>query len=122
MNIYALLNSILSSLSAIITKGNFSTIAGQKLYHTAVSCLGKDVAPKENEFGCAEAVNNVVFKAFGDYAGGDLSTRRMYLAIKSHKKFIQVFSPLPGDVVLSPTGYGNGNVSNGHTGIMGKDN
>ena len=120
MNIYSTFNSILSALTKIIVNFNLETAAGEKLYQTALSCLGKDVAPKENEYGCAEAVNNVVFKAFGDYAGGDLSTKRMYLALKNHKKFSEVSSPKPGDIILSPTGYGNGNLSNGHTGIVGQ--
>ena len=72
-----------------------------------------------NEFGCAESVNNVVFKAFGDYAGGDLSTARMYLAIQNNWKFAQVTTPIKGDIIISPTGYGNGSMPNGHTGIMG---
>jgi hypothetical protein len=72
----------------------------------------------EWEFGCAEAVNEVVYKAFGDYAGGDLSTRKMYLSIINNKKFMQVKVPLRGDIILSPTSYGNGRLANGHTGIM----
>ncbi len=96
--------------------GNFPTNAGKVLHEVAISSLGRDVAPLENEYGCAEAVNNIVFEAFGDYAGGDLSTYRMYHAIKNNKKFLEVFKPLPGDIILSPTGFGNGTVI-GHTGI-----
>jgi len=96
--------------------GNFPTGAGNKLHETAIGSLGLDVAPLENEFGCAEAVNNIVYKAFGDYAGGDLSTYRMYHSIKNNHKFLEVFKPLPGDIILSPTGLGNGKLI-GHTGI-----
>lgn len=106
----------------LIKAGNFSTPASEKLYKVAKSCIGKDVAPLENEYGCAEAVNNVVHQAFGDYAGGDLSTYRMYHAIKNNRKFIEVIKPIRGDIILSPTGYGSGKVSNGHTGIMSDNN
>ena len=73
------------------------------------------------EFGCAEAVDNVVFNTFRDYAGGDLSTYRMYHSIQYNKKFIRVNTPLKGDIILSPTGYGGRTVKNGHVGIVGNN-
>lgn len=104
----------------LITFFNYGTPSGEHLFETAKKWLGKDVAPIENEYGCAESVNNIVYKAFGDYAGGDLSTYRMYNSIKNNKLFAKVKSPLPGDIILSPTGYGNRRkLSNGHVGIVG---
>jgi hypothetical protein len=38
----------------------------------------------------------------------------MYLALPNNKKLAKVTSPIKGDIVMSPTGYGNGYVSNGH--------
>ena len=119
MNFLAYIANI---IGPIIARGNYQTSQGRKLFEVARSCLGKDVAPLENEFGCAEAVNNIVFKAFGDYAGGDLSTFRMYHALRNNRKFVVVSSPLPGDIILSPTGMGNGRLKNGHTGIVGQNN
>jgi len=116
--IYKINLQTLSMIGKIISRFNYATRAGRKLYETARLCLGQDIAPLENEFGCAEAVNNVVFKAFGDYAGGDLSTLRMYHVIRNNKKFVQVYKPRAGDIILSPTGMGNGYIPNGHTGIM----
>jgi hypothetical protein len=66
--------------------------------------------------GEAVSVNEIVFRAFNDYEGGDLSTNRMYLALPNNKKLAKVTSPIKGDIVMSPTGYGNGYVSNGHVG------
>lgn len=101
---------------------NLATPASERLYKTAKSNLGKDVAPLENEYGCAEAVNNIVHYAFGDYAGGDLSTYRMFHAIRVNKKFIKVSKPIRGDIILSPTGYGAAEIiSNGHVGIVSDD-
>jgi hypothetical protein len=120
MNIYQLFNYLLDMAGKLVAKADSYTDAGHKLFLTARACIGKDMAPTENELGCAEAVNEIVFKAFGDYAGGDKSTYRMYHAIRDNKKFVQVYSPRPGDIVLSPTGYGNGTIPNGHTGIMGE--
>lgn len=107
---------------SLIKAGNFATPASDKLYQTAVSCLGKDASPLDkanDDVACAESVNSVVFKAFGDYAGGDLSTARMYSALKNNMKFAEVSSPIKGDIIISPTGYGNGQLSNGHVGIVG---
>ena len=110
-------------LGSIISQFNLETPAGRKLHETAVSCLGKDVG--DSGYGdavdCAVSVNNIVFKAFGDYAGGDISTYRMYHAIKNNKKFREVRESLPGDIILSPSGHGNGRISNGHVGIMGEN-
>src|SRR5687767_10116324 len=119
MKSYQALHFLLEQVAKLIATYDFSTPAGHKLHETAKACLGRDVAPRENEFGCAEAVNQVVFRAFGDYAGGDLSTYRMYHALMNHKKFVRVKQPKPGDIILSPTGYGNGKIPNGHTGIIG---
>lgn len=91
------------------------------LYDVARACIGKDMAPLENEYGCAEAVNAVFKKAFGREIGGGLSTFRMYPILRSDKTFQPVLSPLPGDIIISPTGYGNGNLSNGHVGIVGEN-
>lgn len=105
---------------------NYGTPAGRKLYLTAVECLGTDASPNDkapDEYGCAETVNDIVYKAFGDYAGGDLSTYRMYRALKNNRMFVKVSKPLKGDIILSPTGYGGQNgINNGHTGIIGANN
>lgn len=104
---------------------NFGTPAGERLYYVAKAWLGKDASPADeapDEYGCAETINNVVFTAFGDYAGGDVSTYRMYRSIRYNKKFAEVKKPLKGDIILSPTGYGNGRIKNGHVGIVGDDN
>lgn len=106
----------------LILLGNFATPAGERLYYVAKAWVGKDASPADeapDEYGCAETVNNVVFTAFGDYAGGDVSTYRMYRAIRNNQNFAEVKKPLRGDIILSPTGYGNGKIKNGHVGIMG---
>jgi hypothetical protein len=86
-----------------------------------MSCLGRDASPSDkanDEFACAESVNEVVFKAFNDYAGGDLSTTRMYLALANNKKFAKVTSPLGRHRHLTYR-CGNGSMPNGHVGIIG---
>lgn len=93
----------------------------EKLFNTALSCLGTDASPNDvapDEYGCAETVNEVHKKCFGFPIGGELSTYKMYAVLKSSPLFTKVDSPLNGDIIISPTGYGNGKLSNGHVGIM----
>lgn len=91
------------------------------LYHTARGCLKTDASPNDvapDEYGCAETVNAVHSKAFGYEIGGNISTYRMYEALTKSPFFIRVDQPDRGDIIISPTGYGNGNLTNGHVGIM----
>lgn len=106
----------------LVVKFNFGTPSGERLYRVAKAWLGKDASPADvapDEYGCAETVNNIVFTAFDEDAGGDVSTYRMYRAIRNNKKFAEVKIPVKGDIILSPTGYGNGSIKNGHVGIIG---
>jgi len=102
---------------------NYGTPAGEKLYKVAYGCLGIDASPNDkapDEYGCAETINDIVYSAFGDYAGGDISTYRMYNSIRNNIKFVKVMIPVKGDIILSPTGYGGANgIRNGHVGIIG---
>lgn len=106
------------------TRGLMNEILANRrefLYHVAKGCLGIDASPNDiapDEYGCAETVNAIYFKAFGDYIGGNISTYRMYEALTKSPFFIRVDQPDRGDIIISPTGYGNGNLTNGHVGIM----
>jgi hypothetical protein len=101
-----------------------SLTARQRLYTTAVRCLGVDASPNDvapDEYGCAETVNAIHRLAFGFDIGGDVSTHRMFEALEYSRYFTRVEQPLPGDIIISPTGYGNGKLSSGHVGIMDFD-
>jgi len=96
----------------------------EKLYETALSFIGTDASPNDeapDELGCAETVNAIHKKCFGDYIGGDVSTYRLFQSIKERKDFTLVDMPEAGDIIISPTGYGNGVVKNGHAGFVMKD-
>lgn len=92
-------------------------------FHAALSTLGKDIVPDsvvEDELACAAVVNAIHEKAFGFPIGGDVSTYRMYAALKQNKYFYRVDEPLEGDIIISPTGFGNLKVMTGHVGIVGE--
>ncbi len=110
----------LFALNMKLTKNN-----RENFWASAQSYLGTDVTPNDlvpDEVGCAEAVNEVHYKTFGQYIGGGASTYNLYACLNASKDFIRVDTPLYGDIVISPTGYGNGKLSNGHVGIVSKDN
>ena len=98
------------------------TLNGIKIYQKAKSLLGLDITPKDtisDIYSCAETVNMIVELAIGRQIGGGASTRLMYESLKDTSRFLQVETPLAGDVIISPTGQGNGNILHGHCGIIG---
>ena len=86
-----------------------------ELYNFAKSKLGQDIAPQEDEYGCAEAVNNLIRDFTGRPIGGGLSTYLLYQSLKIDKRFIQTRNPEKGDIIISPSGFGKGH---GHTGLI----
>lgn len=102
--------------------------AARTLYEYALAQIGKDASPADvapDEYGCAETVCNIIHECFGDFpleGGVIISTADLYKKLKKHPKFTQIAEFGPGDVLVSPTGYGNGGLANGHTGIVGENN
>ena len=90
-----------------------------RLLEVAKSCIGKDMAPLNDDYGCMEALNTVFKKAFGRDIGGGASTYQAYQILKNDLRFEKVPLPLPGDIICSATGYGNPKkLRNGHVGIV----
>jgi len=119
------LQKLISILSELLEKykGMLEDLGtpGDRIYNQAIACLGKDMAPIHNEFGCAEAVNSIVELAMGKPVGGGVSTYRMMEVLKntpSRFKPISFSEIKLGDIIISPTGYGSGGLQNGHVGIM----
>lgn len=105
------------ALALMIRLETIKTQKGEEIFFEAVVSLNKNMSP-DYVYGCAEAVNNVVTKAIGVPIGGDVSTYRMYSALQNKIRFLKTSRPHRGDIIISPTGYGSGRLSNGHVGIM----
>ncbi len=95
------------------------------LFAVALRVLGTDASPHDvapDELGCAETIYDILLTAFPFRVGFSftVSTYTLYNALRSSKKYIKVDMPLEGDIVISPTGYGSGGLSNGHVGIKGE--
>lgn len=92
---------------------------GEKLYDTSKLLLGQDLSHKvSNNLGCAESVSRVLKIAFNDDFFS-VSTYNFYQMLRGDKKWRQVYFPVRGDAIISPTGYGNGH---GHIGIISDNN
>lgn len=98
-----------------------------RLYEYAVKALGTDASPNDlapDEYGCAETVSNIAHRAFLDFPDEILSTTTLYQKLLKHPKFdgVNAEERLPGDIIISPTGYGKtGKIPNGHVGIISKN-
>ena len=95
----------------------------EKLYYAAKKYLGTDASPNDiapDELGCVESVNAIHKACFGFEIGGGVSTYRLYPILINSPLFVKVDSPLRGDIIISPTGYsdGQGTIKNGHVGIL----
>lgn len=104
-----------------VTEGNNRLM----LFATAIRYLGTDASPNDvapDELACAETVYDILAKAFPLNVGFPflVSTSKLYDALRTSPKYMKMDQPLEGDIVISPTGYGNGNLSNGHVGIKGE--
>lgn len=95
----------------------------QRIYQTAVSFLGRDASPSDyapDEFGCAETVCSVL-QAAGVQIPMFTSTHMLYQHMMYSVAFQRIPTPIPGSIIISPTGQGNGKFPNGHTGICGEN-
>lgn len=97
------------------------TLASIKLYLCAKELLGMSMPSSNPALGCVDALNYVVRRAFGKPISNDSSTYTLYEILKNSPDFVEVAEKncVAGDLILSPTGYGSGRVSNGHCGILG---
>lgn len=99
-----------------------------KLYNTSKSCIGIDITPGDaipDPVACVAQLQEVHRRALGQYIGSGAalySTYALLTELKESDLFMDVSDPLPGDIWLYATGTGNGTVSNGHCGVVGKTN
>jgi hypothetical protein len=95
----------------------------ERLYQAAYDSLGIDMAPTENEFGCAEALHHVMRKAGvkGLPTRAIVSTIVMDRWLQQHMLEIAEPGVKPGDIIMSPSGTPGARLKNGHTGIVGKN-
>lgn len=100
----------------------------EHLYDTAYKCRGKDMSPLDrapDNLACMESMDGVYFAAFGEHLltpANRLSTNLGYKSMLADPRLALIpnADALPGDMVISPTGYSTKGTKNGHCGIRGK--
>lgn len=95
------------------------------IYDMAFASIGDDVSPDDlapDEYACAESLSNIIRRALPELNFPIiLSTRLLYAYFISSPSFQQTDTPGAGSIIINVTGTGNGAVSNGHTGVVGKN-
>lgn len=95
------------------------------LYQAALSFLGTDASPYDQApdmVGCADSVSAVIQKVLPGFPT-IVSTLSLYLYLKNDPRFREVSAPVPGAIIISPTGMSDTKkLANGHTGICGEGN
>lgn len=112
----------LNYLQSLIKSMKPTETSNDKIVTYCQSLLGRDASPKDrapDDLACAETVSTILrdlFSWFPVITG----TWTLYDYLKKSSKFEGVFgSPRPGDIIISPTGMGNGVIKNGHAGFLG---
>lgn len=105
-----------------IIKSMKYTANREKIYQTSLSLLGTDVTPEDiipDEFDCADTICVILKKAGFDIGNYPLTTD-LYHKLMVAPMWRKTLIPLRGDVVISPSGMGNGMLPHGHVGIVGR--
>ncbi len=97
--------------------------AREALYHKALELLNTDVTPEDvvdDRYACAEVVAKIIWYIRPDIQWSNKdSTYYMRRDLDPQRSFEKVKVPLPGDLILSASGFRTGpsNIENGHVGI-----
>lgn len=92
------------------------------IYLMAISKLGHDASPNDlvdDDVACAESVTTILHTLWPEMPI-ITGTWTLWEYLKKSKHFQKTLFPQKGDIVISPTGTGNGRLRNGHVGIVGE--
>ncbi|MFA7290122.1 MAG: hypothetical protein WC055_14695 [Melioribacteraceae bacterium] len=92
-----------------------------RLLSLAKSYIGKDASPNDiapDELGCADSASTLLGQVMT--FPNIISTAELFRYLDKDIRFKRVLDLTEGNIIISPTGYGNGKVV-GHVGIIGKD-
>lgn len=124
MNVQQIYTSLKTLFGTLFSMQNQATPNGERLYAYCLTQLGKDASPKDivpDDVGCAETVTTILSTLFPDIHVIS-GTYTLYQFLLGSNFFVKVGTPLPGDIIISPTGMGGKNgITNGHVGFVGKD-
>lgn len=93
----------------------------QTIYEAAKRQLGKDASPSDrasDDVACAESVSEIIRAVFPDFPIVT-GTYTLWVILKDDKRFRKVTIPMPGTIIISPTGTARKQSFPGHVGIFG---
>ena len=98
-------------------------LTSKTLLKVAVTSVGTDVSPLDKApdmLGCAESVSMVIREIDPTFPI-HVSTTKLFKELEKNPKYERTTDLTAGNIIISPTGYGSGGLSNGHVGIIGKN-
>lgn len=98
-----------------------SLLWDRSLLEESLRHIGTDASPidrADDVLGCAESVTEIL-KKIRPNTPIILATWILNDYLKNHKGYRRVYIPMPGNIIISPTGAGNGSIR-GHVGIVGR--
>jgi hypothetical protein len=100
-----------------------SLIWDKTLLQKSLQYIGTDASPidrVDDVLGCAESVTEILQKIRPEtpIITGTWTLNEYF---KKNKGYKRVYIPMPGNIIISPTGLGNGTMR-GHVGIVGRNN
>lgn len=104
-----------------LLRQKLSEVLSTSIYLEALKYIGTDASPSDrvdDVVGCAESVTEILSKVirFPVVTG----TWTLWDKLRRDQRFRETTIPMPGDIIISPTGTGNGRIR-GHVGIFGKN-
>jgi len=93
------------------------------LFAAANEYLGREASPRDlapDELACAESVTNIIKDVLPDFPV-ITGTWTLWDALENDSRFKRVASPMPGTIIISPTGTVKDAKIVGHTGIFARD-
>lgn len=107
-------------LKSLMRTWGYST--GQMVLVYSKLALGTDFSQlTPDDVGCAESVTKLLRGVDKRLVPIITGTASLNAELWKSPRFKEVGVPRPGDIIISPTGRGNGRVPNGHVGIVGED-
>ena len=91
------------------------------ILESAKAVLGIDASPRDyapDELGCAESLANVINAVEPSISPTIVSTTKLFKTLDNSNKFERTLDIEAGNILISPTGYGNGGLTNGHCGVF----
>ena len=115
--------NVLTFVGQLLQNMSYRMTAKPTLFAAAREYLGREASPKDlapDELGCAESVTNIIDDVVPNFPV-ITGTWTLWEALKNDERFREVTLPMPGDIIISPTGTVKDAPYPGHVGLVSRD-